>query len=106
MNPRDGHVGDAGSARRALAIALSNALRIREVFVDPCDTPRLAQALGQALPQRKPLRRCKDTLAGHPARRETRFAFERQAVEAIARPWRADHGITPPWLAHRRLPSS
>jgi GrpB-like predicted nucleotidyltransferase (UPF0157 family) len=40
---------------------------------------------GKSLQQRKPFRRFKDVLAAHPVQREAWFAFERQAMEAIAR---------------------
>ena len=87
------------------AIESSNAFRVMEDFVDQCADPRLAQALAQALQQRKPFRRFKDTLAEHPAQREAWFAFERQAMETIARRWCEDHGIAPTWTAHRQPPS-
>ena len=88
------------------AIDSSNAFRIMEDFVDQCADPRLTQALGQALQQRKPFRRFKDTLAEHPAQREAWFVFERHAMETIARLWCAEHGITPTWTDHRKPPSS
>jgi hypothetical protein len=78
-------------------IESSDAFRIMEDFVDECDDSRLARALGQALQQRKPFRRFKDTLADHPVQREAWFAFERRAMEAIARRWCVEHGITPTW---------
>jgi hypothetical protein len=77
-----------------------------EDFVDQCDDPRLGRALAQALQQRKPFRRLKDTLAERPAQREAWFAFERQAMETIARRWCEDNGITPTWVTHRQPPSS
>jgi hypothetical protein len=91
---------------RIEAVESSDAFRIMEDFVDQCDDPRLARALGHALQQRKPFRHFKDTLAEHPARREAWFAFERQAMEAIARRWCEDNGVTPTWLTHRQPPSS
>jgi hypothetical protein len=90
---------------RIEAIDSSDAFGIMEDFVDQCDDTRLARTLGQALQQRKPFRRFKDTLADHPTQREAWFAFERQAMEAIARRWCADHGITPMWVEHRQPPS-
>lgn len=66
-------------------IESSEAFRVMEDFVDQCGDDRLARALGQALQQRKPFRRFIDVLAAHPAQRETWSAFERQAMEAIAR---------------------
>jgi Uncharacterised protein family (UPF0158) len=86
---------------RIEAIESSTAFCIMEDFIDQCDDARLAHALGQALQQRKPFRRFKDTLADHPAQRQAWFAFERQAMEAIARRWCEDHGITPTWLTHQ-----
>lgn len=87
------------------AIESSDAFHIMAGFVDQCDDARLARALGQALQQRKPFRHFKDTLAEHPARREAWFAFERQAMEAVARGWCEDNGITPTWVTHRQPPS-
>jgi hypothetical protein len=84
----------------------SEAFRIMEDFVDQCDDVRLARTLGQVLQQRKPFRRFKDSLADHPAQREAWFAFERQAMEAIARRWCEDHGITPTWMTHQPPPGS
>lgn len=72
------------------AIDSSEAFCIMEDFVDQCDDARLARALEQALQQRKPFRRFKDTLADHLAQREAWFAFERQAKEKIARRWCED----------------
>ncbi len=66
-----------------------------EDFVDQCGDAQLGRALGQALGQRKPFRQFKDALAVHPTEREAWFAFERQAMEAIARRWRGDHVIAP-----------
>jgi len=66
---------------------------------------RLARALGQALQQRKPFRRLKDALAAHPAQREAWFAFERQAMKAIARRWCEDHSISPQWAARPNGPT-
>jgi len=88
------------------AIESSDAFRIMEDFVDQCDDMRLGRALPQALQQRKPFRRFKDTLADHPEQRQAWFAFERQAMEAIARRWCEDNGITPTWVTHRQPPSS
>ena len=56
-------------------------------FADQCGDMRLARALAQALRERKPFRRFKDALAAHTVQREAWFAFERQAMEAIARRW-------------------
>jgi hypothetical protein len=121
MNPADGHEVDTGAARGALVIdgdelcwALnsrdpresSHAFRIMEDFVDPCDDTRLARSLGQALQQRKPFRRFKDTPADHPTPCESWFAFERQAMEVMARRCCVDHGITPLGVTHRQPPSS
>ncbi|HOW47479.1 MAG TPA: UPF0158 family protein [Rubrivivax sp.] len=86
-------------------IESSEAFRVMEDFVDQCGDDRLARALGQALQQRKPFRRFKDVLAAHPAQREAWFAFERQAMEAIARRWCEDHGISPRWAARPSRPT-
>jgi hypothetical protein len=83
----------------------SEAFRVMEDFVDQCGDDRLARALGQALRQRKPFRRFKDALATHPAQREAWFAFERQAMEAIARRWCEDHCISPRWAARPNRPT-
>jgi hypothetical protein len=91
---------------RIEAIESSDAFRIMEDFVDQCGDLRLGRAMTQALQQRKPFRRFKDVLADHPAQREAWFAFERQAMEAIARRWCEDNGITPTWATHRRPPAS
>lgn len=91
---------------RVEAIESSDVFRIKEDFVDQCDDMRLGRALAQALQQRKPFRRFKDTLADHPEQREAWFGFERQAMEAIARRWCEDNGITPTWVTHRKPPSS
>ena len=86
-------------------IESSEAFRVMEDFVDQCGDARLARALGQALQQRKPFRRFKDALAARPAPREARFAFERQAMESIARQWCEDHGISPRWAARPNRPT-
>jgi hypothetical protein len=78
-------------------IESSEAFRVMEDFVDQCSDDRLARALGRALQQRKPFRRFKDVLTAHPAQREAWFAFERQAMEAIARRWCEEHDILPRW---------
>ena len=86
-------------------IASSEAFRVMEDFVHQCGDERLARMLGQALQQRKPFRRFKDVLAAHPAQRETWFAFERQAMEAIARRWREAHDISPRWADRPNRPT-
>lgn len=86
-------------------IESSEAFRVMEDFVDQCGDDRLARALEQALRQRKPFRRFKDALAAHPAQREAWFAFERQAMEAIARRWCEGHGISPRWDARPDRPT-
>ena len=88
------------------AVESSQAFRIMEDFVDQCGDSRLARALAQALQQRKPFRRFKDMLAQHAAQREAWFAFERQAMEVIARRWCEAHGISAAWVAHQPPPSS
>ena len=80
-------------------IASSEAFRIMEDFVDQCVDGHVSHALSQALLQRKPFRRFKDVLAAHPAQREAWFAFERQAMEVIARRWCESHGVSPRWAA-------
>lgn len=86
-------------------IESSEAFRVMEDFVDQCGDDRLALALGQALQQSKPFRRFKDVLAAHTAQRETWFAFERQAMEAIARQWCEEHDISPRWAARPSWPT-
>lgn len=86
-------------------IESSQAFEIMEDFAEQCGDARLARALRQALQQRKPFRRFKDTLAAHPDERDAWFAFERQAMELIARRWCDDHGISPRWLQRPRTPS-
>lgn len=88
------------------AVESSDAFRIVADFVDQCGDMRLGRALAQALQQHKPFRRFKDALADHSEQREAWFAFERQAMEAIARRWCEDNGITPTWVTHRKPPSS
>ena len=66
---------------------------------------RQARALGQSLQQRKPFRRFKDALAAHPAQREAWFAFERQAMEAIAQRWCEEHDISPRWAVRPNRPT-
>ena len=78
-------------------IESSEAFRVMEEFVDQCGDDRLARTLGQALQQRKPFRCFKDALAAHPAQREAWFAYERRAMEAIARRWCEAHDISPRW---------
>lgn len=87
------------------AIESSDAFRIMEDFVDQCDDMRLGRTLAQALQQRKPFRRFKDTLADHPEQREAWFAFERHAMEAIARRWCENHCISPRWAARPNRPT-
>jgi hypothetical protein len=86
-------------------IESSEAFRVMEDFVDQCGDDRLARALGQALQQRKPFRRFKDALATYPAQREAWFAFERQAMEAIARRWCDEHDNSPRWAARPNGPT-
>lgn len=86
-------------------IESSEAFRVMEDFVDQCGDDRLARALGQALQQRKPFRRFKDVLAAHPAQRDSWFAFERQALEAIARRWCEQHDILPRWAIRPNRPT-
>ena len=100
-DPRDGE-----RWLRIAAIESSDAFRTVEDFVDQCGEPRLARALGQALQQRKPLRRFKDTLADQTAQRDAWFVFERQAMEATARRRCEDQGITSTWVTHRQPPTS
>ncbi|HMO47478.1 MAG TPA: UPF0158 family protein [Rubrivivax sp.] len=76
-------------------IESSQAFETMEDFAEQCEHASLARALRQALRQRKPFRRFKDMLAAHPAQREAGFAFERHAMEMIARRWCEDHGISP-----------
>lgn len=86
-------------------IESSEAFRVMEDFVDQCGDDDLARALGQALQQRKPFRGFKDVLAAHPMQRETWFAFERQAMEAIARRWCEEHDISPRWADRPNRPT-
>ena len=86
-------------------IESSEAFRVMQEFVDQCGDDRLARTLGQALQQRKPFRRFKDVLAAHPAQREAWFAFERQAIEAIARRWCEEHDISPRWAVRPNRPT-
>jgi hypothetical protein len=86
-------------------IESSEAFCVMEDFVDQCGDDRLARALEQALRERKPFRRFKDVLAAHPTQRETWFAFEREAMEAIARRWCEDHGISPRWAVRPNRPT-
>ena len=86
-------------------IESSEAFRVMEDFVDQCGDERLARALGQSLQQRKPFRRFKDALAAHPAQREAWFAFERQAMEAIAQRWCEEHDISPRWAVRPNRPT-
>jgi hypothetical protein len=87
-------------------IESSEALRIMEDFVDQCVDGHVSHALSQALQQRKPFRRFKDVLAAHPLQREAWFAFERQAMEVIARQWCETHGVSPRWAARPNRPGS
>lgn len=86
-------------------IESSEAFRVMEDFVDQCGDERLARALGQSLQQRKPFRRFKDALAAHPAQREAWFAFERQAMEAIAQRRCEEHDISPRWAVRPNRPT-
>lgn len=94
-----------GEGERVLTLESSQAFRVMEDFVDQCSDIRLAQALAQALQRRKPFRRFKDVLAAYPAQREVWFAFERQAMEALARQWCEDRGISPRWAARPNRPT-
>jgi len=87
------------------AIDSSESFRNMEDFVDQLADRHLAQVLTRALQQRKPFRRFKDELAHHPAQRETWFAFERTALERIARRWCEGCGITPQWTTRVQSPS-
>ena len=86
-------------------IESSEAFRVMEDFADQCGDAWLARALGQALRERKPFRRFKDVLAAHTAQREAWFAFERQAMEVIARKWCEDHDIAPRWIPRPARPT-
>jgi len=86
-------------------IGSSEAFRVMEDFVDQCGEDRLGRALGKVLQERKPFRRFKDVLAAHPAQREAWFAFERGAMEVIARRWCEDRGIAPQWAARPNRPA-
>jgi Uncharacterised protein family (UPF0158) len=86
---------------RVEPVESSQAFEIMEDFTGQCRDARLARALAQALQQRKPFRRFKDTLAAHPEQRDAWFAFEREAMEVIARRWCEDHGISPRWTSPR-----
>ena len=85
-------------------IESSEAFRIMEDFVDQCADGHVSHALSQALLQRKLFRRFKDMLAAHPAQREAWFAFEHRAMEAIARRWCENHGVSPRWAARPNRP--
>jgi|CXWL01.1.fsa_nt_gi hypothetical protein len=93
---------------RVDAIDSPEAFRIMEQFVEQlADTPvnmRLARQLAVALEQRKPFRRFKDALAEVPAQREAWFAFERTALELIARAWCEGFGIAPQWRTQHAKP--
>jgi len=86
-------------------IESSQSFEIMEDFTGQCHDARLARALGQALQQRKPFRRFKDTLAAYPEQRDAWFAFEREAMEVIARRWCEDRGISPRWASRPSPPS-
>lgn len=86
------------------AIDSSQSFCIMEDFTLQLADRRLAQTLERALQQRKPFRRFKDELAGHPAQRQAWFDFERSALERIARRWCAECGIAPQWTT-RTQPS-
>lgn len=79
------------------AIESSESFHIMEDFIEQLTDRALAQTLERALQQRKPFRRFKDELAGHPAQRQAWFDFERIALERIARRWCAGFGIDPQW---------
>lgn len=86
------------------AIDSSESFRIMEDFIEQLGERRLALSLTRALQQRKPFRRFKDELANHPAQREAWFAFERAALERIARRWCEGCGIAPQWTTRRQPP--
>lgn len=71
--------------------------RIRADFAEQCGDARLARRLADALEQRKPFRRFRAALHDHPEHSEAWFAFERIALERIAREWCEERGITPQW---------
>lgn len=101
MNPPDGREGDAGAARRVLVIDLDElcwALNSRDPPGQSSHWLNLES--GELLFMAEA-----DALADHPAQREAWFAFERQAMQAIARRWCEDNGITPTWVTHRQPPS-
>jgi hypothetical protein len=64
-------------------------------FADAVADSRLQRALWVALDGRRPFRRFKDTLAGHPRERERWFAFREERLRAAMRDWLADNGIEP-----------
>ncbi|MBV8035383.1 UPF0158 family protein [Roseateles sp.] len=95
---------DSGQWLRVEPVESSQAFEIMDDFTRRCRDARLAQALARTLQQRKPFRRFKDTLAAFPEQRDAWFAFEREAMEVIARRWCEDHGISPRWSSQQRTP--
>ena len=83
----------------------SEAFRVMEDIADQCGDAWLAHALGQALRERTPLRRFKDVLAAHTAQRQAWFAFERPAMELIARKWCEGHDLAPRWIPQPARPT-
>lgn len=98
---------DPGDSDRWLPvepIESSQVFEIMEDFAAQCRDASLAGMLQQALQQRKPFRRFRDTLAEYPEQREAWFAFEREAMEVIARRWCEEQGIAPRWTSRRPTP--
>ena len=82
---------------RVDAIRSSQSWQVRADFAEQLGDAPLARQLADALDQRKPFRRFKDALAEHAQQREAWFAFERIALERIARAWCEERGIAPQW---------
>lgn len=80
----------------------SQSFCIMEDFVEQLADTALARHLAGALEQRKPFRRFRDELAGHPAQREAWFAFEHAALERLAQRWCTGRGVAPRWTSRRR----
>jgi Uncharacterised protein family (UPF0158) len=64
-------------------------------FADAVPDVRLRRVLQEALGGRRPFRRFKDVLAGHPGERERWFGFHDARLRDFMREWLADHGIEP-----------
>jgi hypothetical protein len=66
-----------------------------QAFIDTVDDTHLQELLGVAIQGRGAFRRFKDALARHPAEQQRWFEFQTARLDARAREWLAERGLSP-----------